>query len=119
MQNLGENLPIHCHSERSEESQKKNNRESSPTAQNDNFKDFAESSLDSANPTNETNSSIVDEFLGNSVKLKLEASNENRTLSPSRKRADALPKKSPQDEFELDSANFGKNILNLPCNLRV
>ena len=49
-QNLGENLPIHCHSERSEESQKKNNRDSSPTAQNDNFKRFAESSLVSANP---------------------------------------------------------------------
>ena len=47
-QNLGEKLPIHCHSERSEESQKKNNRDSSPTAQNDNFKKIAESRLDSA-----------------------------------------------------------------------
>ena len=48
---------------------------------------------------NVTNSSIVDEFLG-----LCEASDNDRTLSPLRKRADALPKKSPQDEFASDSA---------------
>ena len=58
----------------------------------------AESSADSATHTQEVNSSIVDEFLG-----LCEASNDDRTLSPSRKRADALPKKSPQDEFASDS----------------
>ena len=42
-----------------------------------------------------TNSSIVDEFLG-----LCEASDKDRTDSSSRKRAEALPKKSPQDEFD-------------------
>ena len=41
----------------------------------------------------------MDEFLG-----LCEASDKDRTLSPSRKRAEALPKKSPQAEFALDSA---------------
>ena len=61
-QNLGENSvksaesTTVCHSERSEESQKKNNRDSSPTAQNDNLRKFAESTLDSANPTTNADS---------------------------------------------------------------
>ena len=61
-QNLGENSEKNaesttfCYSERSEEFQKKNNRDSSPTAQNDNLRKFAESTLDSANPTTNADS---------------------------------------------------------------
>ena len=44
----------------------------------------------------EANSKIVDEFLGF-----CEASDNDRTLSPSRKRAEAIPKKSPQAEFAM------------------
>ena len=58
----------------------------------------AESSLDSAPSTQKANSNIVDEFSG-----LCEASDADRTLSPSRKRAEALHEKSPQDEFA-DSA---------------
>ena len=55
---------------------------------------MAESRVDSARSTNETNSSIVDEFLGF-----CEASDADKTNGLSRKRAEAIPKKSPQDEF--------------------
>ena len=62
------------------------------------FTESTESMLDSA-ILHKANSKIVDEFLG-----LCEASDNDRTLSPSRKRAEALPKKSPQAEFALDSA---------------
>ena len=52
--------------------------------------------VDSAPYKHEANSSIVDEFLGF-----CKASNDDRTLSPSRKRAEAIPKKSPQAEFAM------------------
>ena len=51
----------------------------------------------------EANSSIADEFLG-----LCEASDKDRTQGSSRKRAEALPKKSLRDEFALDSANSGR-----------
>ena len=60
----------------------------------------AESSLDSALPTQEANSSIADEFLGF-----CKASDEDRTLSPSRKRAEAIPKKSLRDD------EFARNLI--------
>ena len=69
----------------------------------DRFIDGAESSankvdsatflVDSALSTQETNSSIADEFLG-----LCEASNADKTNGLSRKRADALPKKSLRDD---------------------
>ena len=72
----------------------------------------AESSADSATHTQEVNSSIVDEFLGF-----CEASDDDRTLSPSRKRCDAIPKKSPQDEFTplslFYNASFGYLLDNI------
>ena len=72
-------------------------------------REIAESSLDSAKSQNlikkeqPTNSKIVDEFLG-----LCEASDKDRTQGSSRKRAEALPKKSPQAEFVAESRNEKK-----------
>ncbi len=57
------------------------------------FADFI-ADFDSAIRSNDKNSSIVSEFLG-----LCEVSNDDKTNSLSRKRTEALHKKSPQDEF--------------------
>ena len=71
----------------------------------ENSAQIAESALDSAESQNlneqPTNSKIVDEFLG-----LCEASNADKTNGLSRKRAEALPKKSPQAEFGSASSSI-------------
>ena len=86
-----------CHSERSEESQKKlQKRDSSPVAQNDNLRGGAESSLDSVDsvPSKQgANSSIFDEKSG-----LCSCERENRTKGSLTKRATNLPDLSQKDD---------------------
>ena len=107
------NATIFCHSERSEESQKKNNRDSSPAAQNDNLRKFAESSLDSANTapsTHEANSTIADEFLGFCEASDKDKTKVHRGSEPKRALRKQLAhtckslKSRCESEFALDSA---------------